>query len=92
MLGPLRAAGFQIEFHLHAEAILNVGFAEVADQLEIMPGDGNHPHRGNHRLRRALHDHGWRKHKGQSTAFSGNRPRPSLPPSLRNSYQMMLLL
>lgn len=33
MLNFLRTAGFQIEFHPHAEAILSVDFAEVADQL-----------------------------------------------------------
>ena len=33
MLDSLRTAGFQIEFHSRAEAILSVDFAEVADQL-----------------------------------------------------------
>jgi len=36
MLDSLRTAGFQIEFHSHAEAILSVDFAAVADQLETI--------------------------------------------------------
>ncbi len=74
MLDSLRAAGFQIEFHSHAEAILSVDFAEVADQLETILatatipieeiiGSGSGETKGTQRLRRALHDHGWRKHK-----------------------------
>lgn len=39
MLDSLRAAGFQIEFHSHAEAILSVDFAEVAEQLETLLGN-----------------------------------------------------
>lgn len=36
MFDSLRAAGFQIEFHSHAEAILGVDFPEVAEQLEAI--------------------------------------------------------
>jgi hypothetical protein len=74
MLDSLLSAGFQIEFHSHAEAILSVDFPEVADQLEsillnaTIPieeiiGSGGGETKGTQRLRRALHEHGWRKHK-----------------------------
>jgi hypothetical protein len=74
MFKSLRAAGFQIEFHSHAEAILGVDFPEVASQLETIllnatipieeiVGSGGGETKGTQRLRRALHDHGWRKHK-----------------------------
>ena len=74
MLESLHAAGFQVEFHSHAEAILSVDFGEVALQLEAILttatipieeiiGSGGGETKGTQRLRRALHDHGWRKHK-----------------------------
>lgn len=74
MFDPLRAVGFQIESHSHAEAILSVDFAEVARQLEALLatatipieeiiGSGGGETKGTQRLRRALHDHGWRKHR-----------------------------
>lgn len=74
MLDSLRAAGFQIDFHSHAEAILSVDFAEVAKQLEAILaaatipieeiiGSGGGETKGTQRLRRALYEHGWRKHK-----------------------------
>ncbi|HJS88033.1 MAG TPA: BglII/BstYI family type II restriction endonuclease, partial [Acetobacteraceae bacterium] len=74
MLDSLRAVGFQIDFHSHAEAILRVDFSEVAQQLEAILaaatipieeiiGSGGGETKGTQRLRRALHDHGWRKHK-----------------------------
>ena len=74
MFETLRAAGFQIEFHSHAEAILSVDFVEVADQLgailagatipiEEIIGSGGGETKGTQRLRRALQEHGWRKHK-----------------------------
>lgn len=74
MFDSLLAAGFQIEFHSHAEAILSVDFPEVAGQLEaILAGatipieeivsSGGGETRGTQRLRRALHLQGWRKHK-----------------------------
>ena len=76
MLDTLRTAGFQIEFHSHAEAILSIDFADVAQQLETLLatatipieeiiGSGGGETKGTQRLRRALHDHGWRKHKFQ---------------------------
>jgi hypothetical protein len=34
MFDLLRASGFQVEFHSHAEAILSVDFPEVAEQIE----------------------------------------------------------
>ena len=74
MFDSLRAAGFQIEFHSHAEAILSVDFEEVARQLETLLatatipieeiiGSGGGETKGTQRLRRALYDHGWRKHR-----------------------------
>ena len=74
MLDSLRAAGFQIVFLSHAEAILSVDFPEVAEQLETILstatipieeiiGSGGGETKGTQRLRRALHHHGWRKHK-----------------------------
>ena len=74
MFDQLHAAGFQIEFHSHAEAILSVDFADVALQLEsilvtaTIPieeiiGSGGGETKGTQRLRRALHGNGWRKHK-----------------------------
>lgn len=74
MFDSLLASGFQIEFHSHAEAILSVDFPEVVEQLEAIligstipieeiVGSGGGETKGTQRLRRALHDHGWRKHK-----------------------------
>ncbi|MGH6856692.1 MAG: BglII/BstYI family type II restriction endonuclease [Methylocella sp.] len=74
MLDSLRGAAFQVEFHSHAEAILSVDFPEVAEQLEAILinasipieeiiGSGGGETKGTQRLRRALHEHGWRKHK-----------------------------
>ena len=74
MFDSLRKAGFQIGFHSHAEAILSVDFATVAVQLEAIlaaatipiqeiVGSGGGETKGTQRLRHALHDHGWRKHK-----------------------------
>jgi hypothetical protein len=74
MFEQLLAAGFQIDFHSHARAILSVDFPEVAAQMESVlvgatipieeiVGSGGGETKGTQRLRRALHDHGWRKHK-----------------------------
>ena len=74
MLETLRANGFQLEFVAHAEAILALDFPEVAAQLdhilasatipiEEIVGSGGGETKGTQRLRRALHAHGWRKHK-----------------------------
>ncbi|MGO9008435.1 MAG: BglII/BstYI family type II restriction endonuclease [Beijerinckiaceae bacterium] len=74
MFDSLLAAGFQVEFHSHAEAILGVDFPEVANQLEAILlrsaipieeiiGSGGGETKGTQRLRRALYEHGWRKHK-----------------------------
>jgi hypothetical protein len=70
----LIAAGFQIAFHSHAQAILSVDFPEVAKQLqnillrstipvEEIVGSGGGETKGTQRLRRALHEHKWTKHK-----------------------------
>jgi restriction endonuclease BglII len=73
MFDRLRERGFEIEFRSHAEAILSVDFAEVADQLEsvlissTIPieeiiGSGGGETKGTQRLRKALAAHNWRKH------------------------------
>ena len=74
MFDSLIAAGFQIAFHSHAEAILSVDFPEAAKQLddilvrstipvEEIVGSGGGETKGTQRLRRALHEHKWTKHK-----------------------------
>src|SRR5580692_1487492 len=74
MFKSLVANGFQVEFHSHAKAILSVDFPEVAAQLEAIligstipigeiVGSGGGETKGTQRLRHALNDHGWRKHK-----------------------------
>ena len=74
MFDSLRRAGFQVECHSHAEAILRVDFPAVIEQLttillgatipvEEIVGSGGGETKGTQRLRRALHEHGWRKHK-----------------------------
>ena len=76
MFEALGTSGFQIQFHSHAAAILAVDFPDVADQLqgillrstipiEEIVGSGGGETKGTQRLRRSLHDHGWRKHNFQ---------------------------
>src|SRR5947209_7417842 len=76
MFDKLIQAGFQVQTHSHAEAILTVDFPEVAAQLEgillgaTIPieeivGSGGGETKGTQRLRKALHAHGWRKHNFQ---------------------------
>lgn len=89
MFESLREAGFQVEFHSHAEAILGVDFPEVAAQLEgillrsTIPieeiiGSGGGETKGTQRLRRALHEHGWRKHKFEIRRTIDNVERESI--------------
>ncbi len=74
MFDRLRQAGFQVDFRSHAKAILSLDFPEVADELEsvllasTVPieeiiGSGGGESKGTQRLRRALKERGWRKHK-----------------------------
>lgn len=74
MFEALLDLGFQVEFHSHAKAILGVDFPEVAAKLETILsnstipieeiiGSGGGETKGTQRLRHALHEHGWRKHK-----------------------------
>lgn len=70
MFDALCAAGFQVEFHSHAEAILKGDFPEVERELEdvllratipveeIIAGGGGEA-KGTQRLRRGLQKHGW---------------------------------
>lgn len=73
MLDALTDAGFQVEFHSHARAILGVDFPEVATEveeillgssipIEEIVGSGGGETKGTQRLRRALKERGWRKH------------------------------
>jgi len=65
---------FQIDFRSHAKAILGADFPDVAQQLEdvllasAIPieeiiGSGGGETKGTQRLRNALKNHGWQKHK-----------------------------
>jgi hypothetical protein len=70
MFEALRQAGFQLEFHSHAEAILSGDFPTVEAELEevlvnatipveeIIAGGGGEA-KGTQRLRRGLQAHGW---------------------------------
>src|SRR6266404_4375731 len=89
MFDLLLANGFQVEFHSHARAILSVDFPEVAEQLEeiligaTIPieeiiGSGGGETKGTQRLRRALHEHGWRKHKFEIQRTIDGVPRESI--------------
>lgn len=72
MLQRLVDAGFQVEVHSHARAILEVDFPDAVAELEdaiaglSIPieeiiGSGGGETQGTQRLRRSLADHGWRK-------------------------------
>ena len=70
MFDKLRDAGFQVEFHSHAKAILNGDFPQVEGELqdvlikatipieEIIAGGGGEA-KGTQRLRRGLQAQGW---------------------------------
>src|SRR4051812_4006823 len=89
MFEELLAAGFQVEFHSHAEAILQVDFPEVAAQLEkiliasTIPieeiiGSGGGETKGTQRLRRALNSYGWVKHNFEIQRTIDGVPRESI--------------
>ncbi len=74
MLERLIAHNFQVDFRSHAKAILGADFPEVAAQLEeillasTIPieeiiGSGGGETKGTQRLRNALKQRGWKKHK-----------------------------
>lgn len=74
MFEELGKRGFEIEFRSHALAIATTDFPEVISQLETVLlsstipiqeiiGSGGGETKGTQRLRRALKEHGWRKHK-----------------------------
>lgn len=74
MLDSLAVKNFQVDFRAHARAILGSDFPEVARQLEAVLlastipieeiiGSGGGETKGTQRLRNALKQHGWRKHK-----------------------------
>lgn len=89
MFRSLLDAGFQVEFHSHAEAILSLDFPEVAEQIEsillkaTIPigeiiGSGGGETKGTQRLRRALHDNGWRKHRFEIKRTIDSEERESI--------------
>jgi hypothetical protein len=74
MLDRLKNQGFQVDFQSHARAILEGDFPDVAAQLEevlstsTIPieeiiGSGGGETKGTQRLRNALKNRGWKKHK-----------------------------
>lgn len=79
-LERLQAAGFQVEFHSHAKAILNIDFPEVLGELESVLVDltipveslvrgGGGEHETTQGLRRRLADIGWHKHNFEVKKF-----------------------
>ncbi len=69
---PLRAKGYQVEFHSHARAILLTDFTKpmrelievlnnVTIPIEEIVASGGGEAKGTQRLRRALFDKGWKK-------------------------------
>jgi hypothetical protein len=89
MFDSLLANGFQVEFHSHAQAILSVDFPEIAGQLETILlgstipieeiiGSGGGETKGTQRLRRSLHEQGWRKHKFEIQRTIDGVPRESI--------------
>jgi hypothetical protein len=74
MFDSLIDRGFEIEFHSHAKAILEIDFPDAVAELEsvlagasvpieeIIAGGGGEA-KGTQRLRRALHGRGWPKTK-----------------------------
>ncbi|MDX2225379.1 MAG: BglII/BstYI family type II restriction endonuclease [Rhodospirillaceae bacterium] len=72
MLTNLKRKGFQIEFHSHAKAILQVDFPDALDELQRaladfsvpiaeIVGSGGGEAKGTQRLRRSLAELGWSK-------------------------------
>lgn len=89
MFDSLIARGFQVDFQSHAAAILSGDFPEVAAQLEAIllgvaipieeiVGSGGGEAKGTQRLRRALVDHGWRKHNFVVQRTIDGVPRESM--------------
>src|SRR5277367_7045738 len=89
MFDSLLSAGFQVEFHSHARAILSVDFPEIAEQLETVLlgstipieeiiGSGGGETKGTQRLRRSLHEQGWCKHKFEIQRTIDGVPRESI--------------
>ncbi len=87
-LEKLREKGFDIAFHGHAEAILEVDFPECLQELEtvlapvIFPiheivGSGGGETKGTQRLRRALTEMSWRKGKFVIKKIINGRERES---------------
>ncbi|MGJ5022594.1 BglII/BstYI family type II restriction endonuclease [Bradyrhizobium sp. SZCCHNS3002] len=88
MFERLRERRFEIDFRSHAEAILQIDFPEVAEQLEsvlamsTIPieeiiGSGGGETKGTQRLRRSLMAEGWLKHNFVVQRIIDGRPRES---------------
>jgi hypothetical protein len=89
MFESLKARGFQIEFHSHAEAILSVDFPAALAELEKalsalsipieeIVGSGGGEAKGTQRLRRALAESGWRKETFRIEKRINDVPRESI--------------
>ncbi len=89
MFDGLQAAGFQIRFLSHAEAILNGDFPEAVHELETVfleqtipveeiVGSGGGETKGTQRLRRGLTERGWRKGAFTIVKTVNGEPRESI--------------
>lgn len=88
-LEQLRDAGFQVEFHSHAKAILNIDFPEVLTELEgVLSGlsipveslvrGGGGEHETTQGLRRRLCALGWLKHNFEIRKFIDGQEREAI--------------
>ena len=89
MFEKLRDAGFQLEFHSHAEAILTGDFPSVENELEdvllnatmpveeIIAGGGGEA-KGTQRLRRGLQAHSWQTKEFVVEKRINNVPREAI--------------
>ena len=88
-LERLKEKGFQVEFHSHAKAILNIDYPDVLEEIEqvlleleipilsLIKGGGGE-HETTQGLRRTLAELGWRKHNFQIRKFIDNVERESI--------------
>lgn len=88
-LERLQTAGFQVEFHSHAKAILNIDFPDVLSELEsVLSGlaipveslvrGGGGEHETTQSLRRQLAKIGWQKHNFEVKKFIDGEEREAI--------------
>jgi hypothetical protein len=89
MCDSLVGRGFEVEFHSHARAILEIDFPDAVSELEavlaeatipieeIIAGGGGEA-KGTQRLRRALHMRGWPKTKFEVKKIINGREREAI--------------